>query len=318
METGLFREKIEPYFLERETPYAKRRPLKTQNIRRVVFVISVLFFVGALYFGGKGEKRTVDSTKLEYSPISPRSTPASTGGGIQASPLDGYRSAYRGEDRSIGYSRSGSTSTRSRNAAQVVRRGEGASDPAARLPMGFGIPVTLVNDVLSSDSATPVVAEVTQDVFSPGQNSSEVSIPMGTRAIGNANYDSSNSRIQVRFHTFVFPEGEQHGLQGVGLMSNGSAGLVGEYHSGELARRTGGFIGNFVGGMAEGMKEKQSGGMGGAFEPGSVRNGVLNGLAQSASETTKSYSDSLSQTKPTMTLQAGQSFVIFLEHEFTP
>jgi hypothetical protein len=101
------------------------------------------------------------------------------------------------------------------------------------------------------------------------------------------------------------------------MMSDGSAGIAGDYHSGSGQRQLGRFIGTFVGGLADGMKERQSAGIG-AYEVGGLQNGLLNGVALSAQDQTKEYTDSLAQIKPTMTLNTGQAFIIFLEQAYTP
>ena len=206
------------------------------------------------------------------------------------------------------------SASKNHNANQVIPRGANGSNPESALPTGFGIPVRLVNSIQSGESSTPVIAEVTEDINSR----SELTIPKGTRVIGQASVDDSARRIQVHFQTLVYPEGEQHSVQGLALMPDGSAGLVGDYHSGSGTRQLGRFLGTFVGGMAEGMTERQSAGLMGSYEVGSVRNGLLNGVSQSAQDQTRAITDDLSNTKPTMTLPSGQSFILYLEKGYQP
>ena len=106
------------------------------------------------------------------------------------------------------------------------------------------------------------------------------SIPAGTQAIGQATFEEGSKRIQVHFNTLVYPDGDQHGLQGVAMMGDGSAGLIGDYHSEGVRRELGNFFGNFISGFAAGMTDRTaSGGMGIPYDVGSVKNGVLNGVA---------------------------------------
>lgn len=325
MEKGRFGKKtLESYFLEHENPYSKRRPIKMKSLYIVGGVGIFIFISSVIFLGNRVEKKEV--AKLDYSAHAGSVTPNadSQAGSIRASPdTPAHSGFFGGGGGGSGYFRGnsggGSGSTRTRSANQVIHRGESGSDPGTRLPMGFGIPVMLLNAVLSTNSASPVIAEISQDVFPPNQSSSIASIPANTRAIGNATYDDTSQRIQIRFHTLVYPDGTQHGIQGLGLMSDGSAGVAGDYHSGETTRQIGKFLGNFVGGMADGMKDRTSGGYAGVpYEPGSIKNGILNGINQSAVDGTKDFSDHLSQTKPTMSLPAGQSFILYLEHEFSP
>ena len=323
MEKGFFQRRvIDTYFLERETPFTHRRPLKLKTFY-ILGALGILgFVVFVLFFGGAPERNDSASAKLDYSVHSNSvGISSATAGSMNASPDRGFHSETSSPFSRMGggIGRSDSNSQRSRTANQVIRRGESGTDPTGRLPMGYGISVRLVNALWSTNASSPVIAEVTQDALPPGNSGSSIAIPVSTRAIGNATFDDASQRIQIRFHTLVYPEGNEHSIQGLGLMSDGSAGLEGDYHSGEFKRQTGKFLGNFIGGLADGMKERRTEGLSGMpYEAGSLKNGVLNGITLSARDGSKSFSESLSQTKPTMSLNAGQMFIIFLEHEYTP
>jgi hypothetical protein len=323
MEKGFLRKRIiEPYFLERETPYSKRRPLKLKSLYWTGAIGTILFMIGVIFFGGKAQRKEANPTQPNYSirPNLSSNNNAAGAGSINANPGSPFQSEYSGRSPNMGHSMGGGFGApRNRSANQVIRRGEGGTDPSGKLPLGFGILVKLLNTVLSTDNGTPIIAEVGEDVFPQGGTGNGVSIPSSTRVIGNASYDDASHRIQVRFHTLVYPEGEQHGVQGMGLMQDGSAGLSGDYHSGEGTRQIGKFLGNFLGGFANGMKDRTTGGFAGIpYEPGSVKNGVLNGIGQSLSDDSKDFSTNLSQAKPTMTLPAGLQFILYLEHEYMP
>ena len=217
---------------------------------------------------------------------------------------------------SLGYgTTAGNSSARNRSANQVIRPGAGNGDPGASLPLGFSISVRLLNSILSTDTGSPVIAEIPDDVFSH----SVLSIPAKTRAIGSVRFDEGTRRLQLKFNALVYPEGDQHSIQAVGMMADGSAGLDGDFHSGEASRQVSRFMGHFIGAMADGMKERNSGGpFGIPYEPGSVKNGILSGVSLSAEDEVKSMTESLGATKPTMTLPAGQVFLLFLEREYIP
>lgn len=327
MRKGFFgRQVLDKYFLERQCPYTKRHPIKMKTLYVTAGGLLGLFVVAVIFLGGESEKEKSSALIPDYSvrpstittnnamAVSPVSGTGTANGANRGGPGNSFGSPLSG----IGYgggAGAGSMSGRNRSANQVIRRGEGGNDPGSRLPMGYGIPARLLNVVRSTDAATPVIAEVTEDVFSHGT----LSIPANTRVIGSASYDDASRRIQLKFNTFVYPDGDQHGVQGMGLMTDGSAGLDGDYHSGGMKRQVGRFLGNFISGFADGMKDRAAVGQSGIpFEPGSIKNGVLNGVNLSAQDQAKSYSEDLSQTKPFMTLNAGQTFVIFLEHEYMP
>lgn len=308
---------IDQYFLEERNPYSKRRAFNMRNLLRASGIAMTIFVVCVISLGGReeGKEQAVrpDFKAPSGSVVSPTNqalalTQGQGGAGQNAS------SGFSG--LSIGSGGGGGTqSIPTRSANQVIRRGAGGNDPGAALPLGSAVPVRLLNAVRSTDSTSPVVAEVTDDIFAHGT----LSIPAGTRAIGNARYDEGSRRIQLRFQNFVYPDGDQHAVQAVGMMPDGSAGLDGDYHSGEGKRQLGRFLGHFIGGMADGMKNRQAGGsFGMAYEPGSIRNGLLNGVTLSAEDQASAYTEDLSRTQPFMTLQAGQAFVLFLEREYIP
>jgi hypothetical protein len=174
--------------------------------------------------------------------------------------------------------------------------------------------VKLVNSLLSTNAATPVIAEIPEDVLAHNTPS----IPAGTKAIGQATFDDSTQRIQIQFNTFVYPEGDQHAVQGMAMESDGSAGLSGDYHSQGGKRELGNFLGNFIGGFANGMEDRTATGFGTPYEIGSLRDGALNGVSLSAQGEAKAISDDLAKTKPYMTLAGGKSFLIFLAREYLP
>ena len=99
----------------------------------------------------------------------------------------------------------------------------------------------------------------------------------------------------------------------------GSSGLPGDYHSGTAQKNIGRFLGNFVGGLADGMKDRQAGGQSGiAVEPGSLKNGILNGVTVSSLDQAKAYSEGMQNVRPYLEVPGGSIFVLYLEKEYAP
>lgn len=317
MGLGFVKKGVDKYFLEESQPYTKRRAIKIKSLAWMTSVFALLFLAVTVFFG---KDPTIQPEAFQGGQnLAERAGNAiSSGSSTTASSDQEHSSSFYGFQSLSGYSHKTNTensASRSRSAAQVIRRGANGNDPGSQLPMGTTIPIKLINSIRSGDSGAPVIAEVTQDIMAHGTTS----IPSGTRVIGQASYMEGDSRMQVRFHTFVYPEGDQHPLQGIAMMADGSPGLEGDVHSGAAKRQFGRFLGNFIGGMAQGMKERTSSGqIGLPYEVGSLKNGVLSGVALSAEDQTKSISDSLAQTKAFMTLPAGQSFILFFEQAYMP
>ena len=317
---SFFRSLIDKTFIDAAKFKAETR--NKFNLRNILitFGVTLIFMVVLiLFFIPDESKRDVKSTAhLEYNKPSGSQNGALNNGTEQVG--GGSRgSAFYDPSHGIGYGTdSGGQSagaSRNRNANQVIRRGANGNDPSAQLPMGTTIGATLLTSVLSTNTASPVIALITQDVQSSGGNS----IPQGTKVIGSATFDEASRRISIRFHTLVYLDGDQHQIQAVAMMNDGSAGVSGDYHSGEAKRQIGKFMSNFVGGIADGMKERTGGGLfGSSIEPGSIKNGLLNGVELSAEDQAKSYSDDLTSEKGTMSINAGSQFLLFLEKEYLP
>jgi type IV secretory pathway VirB10-like protein len=200
---------------------------------------------------------------------------------------------------------------RERSASQIIKRGDASGD---LLPMGTQVRVRLAGQVESMDASSPVTATLLEDALSPSQT---VVIPKGTKVIGTGQLDANRERLQVHFHTLVFPDGEQFGLAAIAAMPDGSSGLGGDFSSGLFRRHASQFIGSFVGGLAEGMKDRTSvGAMGIPLEPGSLKNGALNGIAQSSLDYAKSSSDQMGQSSASIKVPSGKEFIMYFEREF--
>lgn len=114
-------------------------------------------------------------------------------------------------------------------------------DPDVWLPPSIFIPCVLVNTVESSHINTPVVGEVTRDVYQKNNGVSRLIIPAGTLVSSFAQSGAVRDRIEVSgTWLFVFPDGRQLRINGIACdreadpnnqsfgIEDGSAGLQGE------------------------------------------------------------------------------------------
>jgi hypothetical protein len=301
----------------------KRIKFNLRNIIRIFLFGLTIIIILIFCFWPNEEKRKISTANpLPEYPRQSGSNAHTTAPDADPKNTGNHSSSFGGGGIGYGGSRggnfvggTGSGSGRSRNANQVVRRGKNGNDPGAQMPIGTMIGATLVTAVHSGSSASPVIARITQEVV----NDNGTSIPANTKIIGTSTFDEGSHRIQIRFSTLVYEDGSQHPIQAMAMMQDGSAGLDGDYHSGHAEQQVGKFIGNFVEGMAEGLKDQTSVGMfGNATTSGSVKNGLLTGTALSAQDESKYYSDSLTNQKPTMSINAGSHFFLFLEKEYLP
>lgn len=300
------RKNVADFFLNEEHVYSKKRTINLKTVGIVFGVLIVLVFVlGAVFDGQSKRERLATEAKkdLKDQTTTAESMPYS---GPKAE-SDRYLTLSSMPDRRGG----GSFSSRQRNASQIIKRGENSADA---LPVGSVFSVQLLGKVESTDNNSPVQAVVLDDVLSPLQ---ALVIPKGTRVIGNGQLDATRERLQVRFHTLVFPEGEQFSISGLAAMMDGSSGLTGDFSSGTFRRHASQFVGTFVSGLAQGLKDRKStGGLGIPMEEGSVKNGFLNGVTQSAESYAKTEAENMGSGGASIRVPAGTRFVLFLEQEF--
>lgn len=306
------KEKVADFFLDEANPYSQKRSIKVAHVG-FAFLSLVFIFMGlGSYFDAKNAKeQQVNEAKRAAEDAGKVSGVSATADNAQVGQYVSLQSSYQGTGSSYRGGSGGISGGRQLSASQIIQRGQSPYDV---LPIGTLVRVRLVGNVESADQKSPVIAVVTESSLSPG--GSEV-IPRGARLIGQGQIDSERERLQVAFSTLVFPEGEQYSFSGLAAMPDGSSGVEGDFSSGKFKRYASQFAGNFIGGMAEGLKDRESAGqMGIPFEPGSLKNGALNGVAQSSLDFAKSSSEEMGKAKPSMRLSEGQEFVVYLSREF--
>ncbi len=293
---------VADFFLNEAHPYSKKRSIKMWHVCSVLGVLAVLVMIAGTYFENRAQhEREVAQAQKEAE----RNATDKEGGKTQTS------SAYLDLQAGSGQRFASRGTSRQNSASQIVRRGDSPGDV---LPMGTLVRVRLLGTVESADSNSPVTAMVLEDASSPALS---LVIPKGTKVIGSGQLDQKRERLQVRFHTFVFPEGEQYSVSGLAMMPDGSSGITGDFSSGTFRKHASQFLGNFIGGLAGGMKDRSSSGqLGIPIEPGSLKNGALNGVAQSSLDYAKSSSEQLGQSSASIRVQGGKEFSLYLEREF--
>ena len=92
------------------------------------------------------------------------------------------------------------------------------------LPTGFTFPARLENAVYSFNIESPAIVVIERNV----EYLKKGVLPAGTRVIGTVAVQQDHDRILVRFHTLVFPEGDEVKFAGMALSLDGSAGVKGK------------------------------------------------------------------------------------------
>ena len=98
------------------------------------------------------------------------------------------------------------------------------SSPKRFLHTGFTFDAVLRTAIFSYNTNTPVIAETEFDVSFLGK----AMIPKGTKLIGTSAIEKTDDRVNVAFHTMVFPDGSEIKFNGLALWMDGSAGIIGK------------------------------------------------------------------------------------------
>lgn len=298
---------VADFFLNEEHVYSKKRTIKLKHVGLILGVLVVMVFVLGAVFDGQSKRERLSAEAKKELKTQIETVQGSPSSGINQE-NDRYLTLSSMPPRRSG---GGSGSARQRSASQIIKRGENSADA---LPVGSVFSVELLGQVESTDSNSPVQAVVLQDVLSPLQ---ALVIPKGSRVIGGGQLDATRERLQVRFHTLVFPEGQQFSISGLAAMTDGSSGLAGDFSSGTFKRHASQFIGTFVGGLAQGMKDRSaSGALGLPMETGGIKNGLLNGVSQSAEDYAKAEAEEIGRGGASIRVSSGTKFSLFLEQEF--
>ena len=299
---------VADFFLNEEHVYSKKRTIKLKHVGLVFGVlVAMVFVLGAVFDGQSKRERLAAEVKKDLKEQTATAELAPHSG--TASESDRYISLSSMPNRRGGGG--GSFSQMQRNATQIIKRGENSADA---LPVGTIFSVRLLGKVESTDNSSPVQAVILEDVLSPVQS---LVIPKGTRVIGNGQLDAARERLQVRFNTLVFPEGEQFQISALAAMMDGSSGLAGDFSSGTFRRHASQLIGTFVGGLAQGLKDRTSAGaLGIPMETGGVKNGILNGVTESAQSYAQDEAQTMGQGGASISIPAGTKFILFLQQEF--
>jgi len=92
------------------------------------------------------------------------------------------------------------------------------------LHTGFIFEAVCRTAIFSYNLESPVIAETEHDVI----YLDKIMIPKATKLIGYASVLKSGERVNVFFHTIVFPNGQEVSFSGIGLHTDGSAGIPGK------------------------------------------------------------------------------------------
>lgn len=194
-------------------------------------------------------------------------------------------------------------------AKQVLERDNGKEGKKA-LPTGSNLIGKLLTAIDSRDLSSPI------KVLLPygGKFQSEQFIEKNTILLGKANYSGKGERIFISFDRAILPSGQERSITASALDSSDySNGIVGDVHS-ETGMRIAGSLGlTMVSSMSDVLTEKTAHGESGVVIPkANMRNAAFQGISKVSSIEASRQAETIAQTPPYITLDAGIDLIITL------
>ena len=187
-----------------------------------------------------------------------------------------------------------------------------ASSGSYTLNAGTIIPATLLTGITSDVPSGDVVAQIRQDVYD-SLTGTHLLIPQGSRLIGTSGAAGSrgNKRIGVIFTRIILPDGnsitlpEQKAIDGVGY-----PGLVDEYTEHKGAAYGSAFMAALLGAAAQSATGDTSG-----DDERSPGQEAVAGAVAEILRTGEKFVDRELQKQPTITIQPGFQFSVFINQD---
>lgn len=173
----------------------------------------------------------------------------------------------------------------------------GSGNAKTQLHAGTRLPLRLMDKVIVSQDAVPVIAELLLN----SQTESGLRLPAGTMFYGEATFAKGSERAQVMFTKLSLPSGQIKDVQAKALGKDGQSGVLGRVYSDGMKNTAGQVLTTFVGGLAAGSVQTDVLGR----SQGGIANGVLTAVSEAARSKAQQYGEGLKAEREWLELQPG-------------
>jgi hypothetical protein len=303
-------EGIKNYFLKSAKPFVSRREVNWRKIQIVICVSIIFLVIGILFWPQeKPEQQTfyekADSGSLTQAKqigddptqvtISQLKESQGTAGQVHQSLDYLYRPTSQGHGGNSG------SSGRDRNSAMILSR-DGV-DSRTQLSPGTRVRIKLDGKTTLSESATPVMGFVSQDIST---DYASVAIPRGSKVMGDASFDSENEKATITWRSIILADGRERPFSGV------TQNLGGRVHSDGMKNAMGQTLTRFVGAYASGSMNT---GMFGANHGGHA-NGLRNAIGQTATDRANAMGEDLQKERKWIEIDSGTEAEAIISQSF--
>lgn len=137
----------------------------------------------------------------------------------------------------------------------------------------------------------------------------------GLRVLGTAKQGSTEGRLYIDFERLVFRTGKVIPIKGVALDDAGAFGLKAQVLSSKALMVAGSIASSFISGYAASQQTQQTNAFGFSQPQTGSRNGVLQGVAQTAADQSKRLIDDSTKEKPVLVVDPKTKVTLYLDEE---
>ena len=174
-----------------------------------------------------------------------------------------------------------------------------------RMATGKALVGHLRNRLIVGPEGSPAILEINAD---QGAQS-------GLKLLGKARQSSTQGRVLIEFDRLIFRSGKTIPIKASVLDATGAYGLEAKVFSSKALMLAGAIAGSFISGFAAAQQNQTTTAIGFQQTQPSMRNGILQGVAQTTADQSKRMIDEATAEKPVLVVEAGESVVAFFDEE---
>jgi hypothetical protein len=293
-------------FLKDAKPFVQKRDVNWKRLTQASVAGVVVLVIALLLMPNSKPKVTNFHEKLQGSLDAPPPVPDNGTDALVKGQQAKEKPQFFGGSGDAGGKTSGSGESHNRNSSMILERS--GVDGRTSLPPGTRFDVLLTEKVTVNSQSVPVIGILQKDVT----QEDSVAIPQGSKVFGEASFDDSSERAQVKWKSVRLPDGRERPLSAISISQDGQPGVQGDVHSDALKNTIGLTVTRFVAAYADGSMQK------GAFggNPGGDDNGLKNAISQTAKDRADAWGQDLQKPKKWIELAPGTNCIAVLSSSF--
>ncbi len=308
---------MKSYFLKEAKPFVSKREFNWKKVQFIGVALLGVVLVGILFWPQSKPEQTTFSERAEAGSLN-QAKPTENDPSQET--LRQFQESRTNADQvhsnldylykpnsPSGFGGGGSAGSKDRNTAMILSRG--GTDSRTQLSSGTKVMIRLNGKTTISSGSMPVMGIVSNDVASENGTA----IPIGSKVLGEASFDSDSERASITWRSIIMSDGRERPFVAISQGRDGQAGIDGNVHSEGVKNAIGQTLTRFIGAYAAGSMNT---GMLGANQGGDT-NGLRNAVAQTATDRANALGENMQKERKWIELENGTETVAVLNQAFT-